>query len=108
MRMPEVCSPTVSPAVVYLTPVGANGKPTSPKPAQVADPPHPSRLADVVLVNQRGLQFIPRVQAIAQGQRVRFTNQDSETHDVHVLGPGMSFNQSMAPGQFRDFARRPM
>ncbi len=72
-------------------------------PAQVGESPGQPRHTDVVLVNQRGLQFIPRVQAIAQGQSVRFTNQDGETHNVHVFGPGMAFNQSMAPGQFRDF-----
>ena len=55
------------------------------------------------LVNQRGLQFVPRVQAIALGQTVRFTNQDGETHNVHVVSPGFAFNQSMSPGQPRDF-----
>ncbi len=104
VRMPEVCSPSVSPAVVYLTPDRAHGKPHSLTPEPVGNTPGQSRPVDLVLVNQRGLQFIPRVQAIAQGQSVRFTNQDSETHNVHVLGPGMAFNQSMAPGQFRDFA----
>ena len=59
--------------------------------------------AAVVLVNQRGLQFVPRVQAIALGQTVRFTNEDGETHNVHVVSPGFAFNQSMSPGQFRDF-----
>ena len=59
--------------------------------------------AEVVLVNQRGLQFVPRVQAIALGQTVRFTNEDGETHNVHVVSPGFAFNQSMAPGQFQDF-----
>jgi high-affinity iron transporter len=103
VRMPEVCSPSVSPAVVYLTPEHANGTPRSLLPAPVGVPPAQSRPTDLALVNQRGLQFIPRVQAIAQGQSVRFTNQDSETHNVHVLGPGMAFNQSMAPGQYRDF-----
>ena len=44
-------------------------------------------LAELVLVNQRGLQFVPRVQAIALGQTVRFTNQDGETHNVHVVSP---------------------
>jgi high-affinity iron transporter len=58
----------------------------------------------VVLVNQRGLQFVPRVQAVRLGQAVRFTNGDSETHNVHVISPGSDyFNESMAPGQPRDF-----
>ncbi len=34
---------------------------------------------------------------------MRFTNQDSETHNVHVVSPGFAFNQSMGPGQPRDF-----
>ncbi len=37
------------------------------------------------------------------GQTVRFTNQDGETHNVHVVSPGFSFNQSMGPGHFQDF-----
>ena len=65
--------------------------------------PSASSPAEVVLVNQRGLQFVPRVQAIAVGRTVRFTNQDGETHNVHVVSPGFAFNQSMAPGQFQDF-----
>ena len=44
---------------------------------------------EIALVNQRGLQFTPRVQAIALGQTVRFTNQDSETHNVHVVSLGL-------------------
>ena len=58
---------------------------------------------EVALVNQRGLQFTPRVQAIALGQTVRFTNQDGETHNVHVVSPGFAFNQSMTPGRYQDF-----
>ena len=58
---------------------------------------------EVALVNQRGLQFAPRVQAIALGQTVRFTNQDTETHNVHVVSPGFAFNQSMTPGRTQDF-----
>ena len=104
VQMPDVCSPSVSPAVVYLQP--AEGRPTALDSASEtansgrfhADSPQ------VLLVNQRGLQFVPRVQAIALGQAIRFTNEDGETHNVHVVSPGFVFNQSMAPGQFRDFA----
>jgi high-affinity iron transporter len=103
VRMPDICSPAVSPAVVYLTPVRQDGKRIALPLPQAGEQPGQSRSTDVVLVNQRGLQFIPRVQAIARGQSIRFTNQDGETHNVHVFAPGMSFNQSMAPGQFRDF-----
>ena len=57
-------------------------------------------------MNQRGLQFVPRVQAIELGQTVRFTNQDGETHNVHVVSPGFAFNQSMAPGSLETSRRR--
>ena len=46
---------------------------------------------------------MPRVRAIALGQTLRFTNEDGETHNVHVVSPGFTFNQSMSPGQFQDF-----
>ena len=103
VRMPDICSPAASPAVVYLEPAtagktlgihGASGTNASGGRA---------RPAELALVNQRGLQFVPRVQAIALGQGVRFTNQDGETHNVHVLSPGFSLNQAMAPGQPLDF-----
>ena len=96
VRMPEICSPSVSPAVVYLTPVDPKVRATAPKPGMAHG-------GEVALVNQRGLQFTPRVQAIALGQTVRFTNQDGETHNVHVVSPGFAFNQSMTPGQSEDF-----
>ncbi len=59
--------------------------------------------ARVALVNQRGLQFEPRVQAVQVGQVVRFTNEDNETHNVHILTPGVSFNQSMGRGRPVDY-----
>jgi high-affinity iron transporter len=90
IEMPEVCSPGVSPAVVILE--AKDGERATPAPA--------SRRAEVALVDQRGLQFVPRVQAIVLGQSVRFTNDDAETHNVHA---GNVFNQSMAPGQPREF-----
>ena len=100
VRMPDVCSPAISPAVVYLAPAGSDSNRT----VQHA-PSQSSRAASagVVLVNQRELQFVPRVQTIALGQTVQFTNQDGETHNVHVVSPGFAFNQSMAPGQFQEF-----
>ena len=103
VRMPDICSPTVSPAVVYLTPVSTQGNTSRPGPAGVAPAAGQPRVADVVLVNQRGLQFVPRVQAIALGQTVRFTNQDGETHNVHIVSRDFAFNQSMTPGEPRDF-----
>jgi high-affinity iron transporter len=124
IKMPALCSPGVSPAVVYLTPVGPDGKAiraATHHPDSQAPRPSDGRLTnasdkgqrtkekgqrtktDIVLVNQRGLQFTPRVQAIALGQRVRFTNQDSETHNVHIVTPGFEFNQASRPGQALEF-----
>jgi high-affinity iron transporter len=94
--MPEVCSPSVSPAVVYLAP-------KDQKARGAVKPMASSGRSAVALVNQRGLQFTPRVQAIELGQTVRFTNQDGETHNVHIVSPGYGFNEAMGPGQFRDF-----
>lgn len=91
--MPDVCSPDVSPAVVVLKPNGFEAGAHS----TVASP------APVALINQRGLQFVPRVQAIALGRTLRFTNNDNETHNVHILSPGNAFNESMPPGQAREF-----
>lgn len=95
VRMPEVCSPSVSPAVVYLE--YAKGQVETKAATE-------GSAADVAVVNQRGLQFTPRVQAIALGQSVRFTNQDSETHNVHTVSPGFPFNRSMTSGGSQDFA----
>ena len=92
--MPDACSPAISPAVVTLEP--ASG---------VAAPADGAAKADrkVALVNQHGLQFEPRVQVVATGQTLRFTNEDAETHNVHILTPGFPFNKSMAPRVPADF-----
>ena len=101
--MPDVCSPAVSPAVVYLVPADATASPAQPERSHVDASAERSNPAEFVLVNQRGLQFVPRVRAIVLGQTIRFTNEDGETHNVHVVSPGISFNQSMSPGQYREF-----
>ncbi len=98
VRMPEICSPSVSPAVVYLR---RAGEPATYRKS--GTPALPLTHSEVALVNQRGLQFTPRVQAIALGQTVRFTNQDGETHNVHAVSRGFDFNQSMAPGRAADY-----
>src|SRR4051794_4950047 len=90
VTMPDVCAPTVSPAVVTLQPVEGDSSASGPG----------AEVAEVALINQRGLQFSPRVQAIRLGQTLRFTNEDTETHNVHV---GNDFNESMSPGQPRSF-----
>jgi high-affinity iron transporter len=94
VSMPDVCSPAVSPAVVVLEALDA--------PKQ-AEPRAEREAGDVRLVNQSGLQFVPRIQAISVGQTIRFTNQDSETHNLHLLTPGLSFNKSMGPGGIEDY-----
>lgn len=93
VAMPEVCAPEISPAVVSLEPVGG---PVLPNASE-------GNAGEVILVDQRGLQFLPRVQVIALGQKIRFTNSDSETHSVHVVSPGFDFNQVMPAGQSRDW-----
>jgi high-affinity iron transporter len=94
IEMPDTCSPTVSPAVVTLEPIGATPRhPVEAGPASV----------NLTYVNQHGLQFEPRVQVATVGQTLRFTNQDAETHNVHILTPGFGFNQSMRPGVPADF-----
>ncbi|HEX8201650.1 MAG TPA: FTR1 family protein, partial [Isosphaeraceae bacterium] len=86
VAMPEGCSPAVSPAVVVLEPRGAD--------VPGAGGPE----AEMTLIRQSGLQFVPRVQAVPVGGTVEFTNEDSETHNVHLLRPGLTFSESMAPG----------
>jgi high-affinity iron transporter len=131
VRMPDICSPGVSPAVAYLVPVYDSGKTSTaaggyspargvangpasaaglvlvnPQAVNTRQSPITSQqpsAANVALVNQQGLQFVPRVQAIALGERVVFGNADGETHNVHVVSPGFAFNQSMGPGQRREF-----
>jgi len=92
VQMPETCSPSVSPAVVTLEPHQESVATDLSKD-----------LTKVALVNQQGLQFEPRVQLAKVGQTIRFTNQDGETHNVHILTPGVSFNRSMAPNVPADF-----
>ena len=75
-------------------------KPSSRLPAE---PARQLTLAEVVLVNQRACSSCRGCRRSRWVRRVRFTNQDGETHNVHVVSPGFAFNQSMAPGQFHDF-----
>ena len=93
VEMPDACSPSVSPAVVTLVPVDGSKVAEAPKV--------PGRVA--LRVNQHGLQFEPRVGVIRVGQTLQFTNQDAETHNVHILTPGFPFNRSMAPNVPADF-----
>jgi len=92
VEMPDTCSPSVSPAVVTLEPSAGTPPPSASKGPQ-----------DVALINQQGLQFEPRVQVASVGQTLRFTNQDGETHNVHILTPGFDFNRSMKPNVPAEF-----
>jgi high-affinity iron transporter len=87
VAMPEVCAPAISPAVVLLEPRDRSTQITKSPPA------------DVTLVRQVGLIFVPRVQVARLGQTVTITNEDAETHSVHNVGAGANFSYSMAPGQ---------
>jgi high-affinity iron transporter len=103
VRMPDICSPGASPAVVYLKLASPQGTVALPDASDARAKASKTTIADLALVNQRGLQFVPRVQAIALGQTVRFTNQDGEMHNVHVVSPHFWLNQAMSPGQPLDF-----
>jgi high-affinity iron transporter len=92
VEMPAICSPTVSPAVVSLERLDGRVELAKPGPG-----------VRVALVNQKGLQFEPRVQAVQAGQTVQFRNEDNETHNVHILTPGVPFNQSMSRGLAVDY-----
>ena len=95
VEMPDACSPTVSPAVVTLEPVGGTAIPSPLKQGPAA--------VSLVTVNQHGLQFVPRVQVVTVGQTLHFTNQDGETHNVHILKPGVTFSRSMNPNLSADY-----
>jgi len=90
VAMPEVCAPEVSPAVASLEPAQGTPPPTD----FAATTP-----ADVTVVDQRGLQFVPRVQAISLGQPIQFHNSDAETHSIRSMTRGFDFNMSMSAGK---------
>ena len=89
VKMPSTCSPEISPAVIWL-------ESETPSDSKVASQTKPAELS---LVRQAALQFTPRVVVLKKGQQVRFTNEDSEFHNVHVQARGELFNQTMPPGQ---------
>jgi len=95
VELPEICSPEISPAVVTLERDEGAG-PTG----RVQDT---AVTAQVSLIRQRGLQFVPRVQVMTMGRTLRFTNEDAETHNVHLISGRDGFNRSMAPGGSCEF-----
>jgi high-affinity iron transporter len=93
--MPASCSPAVSPAVVRLEPLETTA----------AEGEHQKR--DVALVvEQKYLQFRPRVMALRVGETLRFTNGDNEAHNVHIMGPGVNFNRTIGPRETAEVSPR--
>lgn len=95
IELPASCDPGVSPAVVRLEP--AEG--TAPAPAA----PDAAQAGVKLVVNQKLLQFRPRVLGGTVGQRLTFTNADSEQHNVHLQGPGINFSRTIGPGEVVEF-----
>jgi high-affinity iron transporter len=91
VEMPAGCSPEISPAVVWL-------EPKSGQPA-----PSAGETQVTLEVHQKALQFRPRVRGMGVGQRLKFTNGDSERHNVHIQGAGVNFSRTIAPGETVEF-----
>jgi len=51
-----------------------------------------------VVVDQRGLEFLPRVQGMAVGDSVIFRNNDREAHNVNSQSGCCAFNVMISPG----------
>lgn len=87
--VPEICALSGGTAVVELEPLDG------PAPAFPTD-----SVGEIgAEIDQKGLQFLPRVSAIRLGQGLRITNSDPEVHSVHNIEPGFHFfNQTMPPG----------
>jgi high-affinity iron transporter len=92
IEMSAACAPEVSPAVVMLEPVDPSR----------SVPTNTTETAPRV-ISQRGMRFDPRVSALKSGQSLKFTNEDTETHNIHVTAPGVNFNASVQPGSFVEF-----
>jgi plastocyanin len=65
------------------------------------------RQPSTVTVDQREMRFVPETVAIRAGDRVRFTNSDSQTHNITVSDPRLQFSDTIANGQssFEAFSR---
>ena len=60
--------------------------------------PEGERKPATVTVDQKDFQFTPETNAIRAGDRVRFLNSDSATHNVRLSHLRLSFNVNMPPG----------
>lgn len=58
--------------------------------------PHESR---VVTIDQKEIRFVPETVAIRTGDRIRFTNSDSQTHNISLNDPRMQFSDTIVNGQ---------
>jgi high-affinity iron transporter len=106
VQMTDFCSPSVSPAVVLLEPAPASPGESSASPASASIfAPEVSipRSAAVEVVNLTGMQFEPRVRAVAQGSTIRFSNLDEQPHLVRVVASGATEDLRVEPGKTRDF-----
>ncbi len=53
----------------------------------------------VVTVDQKEMRFVPETVALRAGDRVRFTNSDSQTHNISLNDPRLQFSDTIANGQ---------
>lgn len=83
IELPNGVFAELSPAIVYVQlPERADGSGSVPD----------------AVVDQRNLQFRPRVQALQLGGRIVLRNSDRELHNVNTRGPCCRFNRGVAPG----------
>jgi high-affinity iron transporter len=106
VQMTDFCSPTVSPAVVFLERADLNTSISTGRDARLAPETSAARSTRVVIVNLSEMQFTPRVTALAVGQTIRFTNLDQERHLVRVAMPGLDFSESIGQGQTHDLTAK--
>lgn len=61
--------------------------------------PAPPRRADVVVVDQKNLMFVPYLEVLRPGDSVVFHNSDGTRHHVYSFSPAKAFEFVLAPGQ---------
>jgi high-affinity iron transporter len=82
VRVPAGSARATSPAVVYVATADIGR----------------SEPARSVVVDQKNLQFVPRVQAVAAGGSIVFRNSDREAHNVNSQSGCCAFNHLIGPG----------
>jgi len=53
----------------------------------------------IVAVDQKEMRFVPETVVLRAGDRVRFTNTDSQTHNISLNDPRLQFSDTIANGQ---------